>query len=137
MVCRSFKGRELPLHNKLICILPDAYNYLSEMILLRCTEYSLEIGLQKLSPVPHEHSEQFSLKSIKEIYIPAKIIIPCQFITDSLKSAIKVYPHVRATGQPDLSFQNESTMCTVMIDNYGCMKSVTGKSGWAILQNSY
>ena len=63
------------------------YNYLSEAILLRCTKYSLEIELQELSsPVPHEHSEQFSLKSIKGIYIPAKIIIPCQFITDPLKS---------------------------------------------------
>ena len=90
--------------------------------------------------MPHGHSEQFSLKSIKEIYIPAKIIIPCQFINDPLKSlrifSIKVYPHVK----PDFSFENESTMCTViavMIDSYGCMKTVTGKSGWAILQNSY
>ena len=63
------------------------YNYLSEAILLRCTKYSLEIELQELSsPVPHEHTEQFSFKSIKGIYIPAKIIIPCQFITDPLKS---------------------------------------------------
>ena len=97
----------------------------------------------------HGHSEQFSLKSIKGIYIPAKIIIPCQFITDPLKSlriifhqslSIKVYPHVKATGQPDFSFENNSTMCTViavMIDKYGCMTAVTGKSGLAILQNSY
>ena len=68
-------------------ILPATYNYLSEAILLRCTKYSLETELQKLSSsVPHGHSEQFSLKSIKEIYIPAKIIILCQFITDPLKS---------------------------------------------------
>ena len=42
--------------------------------------------------------------------------------------------------KPDFSFENESTKCTViavMIDNYGCMTAVTGKSGWAILQNSY
>ena len=59
------------------------YNCLSESILLRCTKYSLEIELQELSPpVPHGQSEQFSLKSLKEIYIPAKIINPCQFITD-------------------------------------------------------
>ena len=52
-------------------------------MLLRCTKYSLKIELQKLSsPVSHGQSEQFSLKSIKEIYIPAKIINPCQFITD-------------------------------------------------------
>ena len=71
----------------LICILPATYNYLGEAILLRCIKYSLEIELQELSPpVPHGHSEQFSLKSIKGIYIPAKIIIPCQFITDPLKS---------------------------------------------------
>ena len=92
--------------------------------------------------MPNGHSEQFSLKSIKGIYIPAKIIIPCQFITDPLKSLrnIKVYPHVEATGQPDFSFENESTMCTViavMIDIYGCMKAFTGKSKWAILRNSY
>ena len=33
--------------------------------------------------------------------------------------SIKVYPHVKASGQPDFSFENESTMCTVravMID---------------------
>ena len=66
---------------------PRTYNCLSEAILLRCTKYSLEIELQKLSsPVSHGHSEQFSLKSIKGIYIPAKIIIPCQFLTDPLKS---------------------------------------------------
>ena len=48
------------------CILPATYNYLGEAILLRCTKYSLETELQKLSsPVPHGHSEQFSLKSIK------------------------------------------------------------------------
>ena len=46
----------------------------------QCTKYSLEIELQKLSPVPHGQSEQFSLKSINEIYIPATIINPCQFI---------------------------------------------------------
>ena len=52
----------------------------------RCTKYSLEIELEKISsPVPHGQSEQFSLKSIKEIYIPAKIIKPCQFIIDPLK----------------------------------------------------
>ena len=59
------------------------YNNLSESILLRCTKYSLEIELQELSPpVPQGKSEQFSLKSMKEIYIPAKIINPCQFIID-------------------------------------------------------
>ena len=36
-------------------------------------------------PVSNGQSEQFSLKSIKEIYIPAKIINPCQFITDPFK----------------------------------------------------
>ena len=47
----------------------------------------MEIELQKLSsPVPHGQSEQLSLKSIKVIYITAKIINPCQFITDPLKS---------------------------------------------------
>ena len=56
--------------------------------------------------------------------------------------AIKVYPHVKASGQSDFSFENESTctMCTViavMIGNYGCMKAVTSKNGWPILQNSY
>ena len=50
--------------------------------------------------------------------------------------------HLKASGQPDFSFENESTMCTViavMIGtcNYGCMKAVTNKSGWTILQNSY
>ena len=48
--------------------------------------------------------------------------------------------HLKATGQPDFSFENESSMCTViavMTNNYGCMKSVNGKSGWATLQNSY
>ena len=96
--------------------------------------------------MPHGHSEKFSLKSIKGIYIPAKIIIPCQFITDPLKSLRIIFQQslstnkVEATGQPDFSFENESTMCTViavMIDNYGCMTAVTGKSGRAILQNSY
>ena len=60
-------------------------------------------------------------KNIKEIYIPAKIIIPCQFITLPLKTLrIIYYPHVK----PDFSVGNESTMCSeiaVMIDNYGCM----------------
>ena len=93
-MCRSFKGRELPLHDKHsrkilyvffnLYILPVTYNCLSETILLK---YSLEIELQKLSsPVPHRQSEQFSWKSIKEIYIPAKIINPYQFITDPLIS---------------------------------------------------
>ena len=99
--------------------------------LLRCTKYSLEIDLQELfSPVPHGQSEQFSLKSMKEINIPAKNINPCQFITDPLKSS----------GQPDFSFENESTMCTVVAvisNNCGCMKAVTSQIGWAILQNSY
>ena len=63
-------------------ILPATYSCLSETILLRCTKYSLKIELQKLSsPVSHGQSEQFSLKSIKEIYIPAKIINPCPFIS--------------------------------------------------------
>ena len=45
----------------------------------------MEIELQKLSsPVPHGQSEQFSLKSTKEIYIQAKIINPSQFIIDPL-----------------------------------------------------
>ena len=47
--------------------------------------------------------------------MPAKIINPRQFITDPSKSLellfIKVYPHVEASGQPDFSFDNESTMC--------------------------
>ena len=63
------------------------------MILLRCTKYSLEIELKILSyPVPHGQSEQFSLKSIKEIYIPSKIINPCQFIKhlDNLTSHSKM-----------------------------------------------
>ena len=68
-------------------IVPASCNCLSESILLRCTKYSLEIELRELSPpVPHGQSEQFSLKSMKEIYIPAKVINPCQFITDPLKS---------------------------------------------------
>ena len=55
-------------------------NCLSEEILLRCTKYSLDIELQELSSaVTHGQSEQFSLKSIKKINIPAKIINPCQF----------------------------------------------------------
>ena len=95
MVCRSFKGRELPLHDKhprkilfVFHIVPATYNCLSETFLLRCTKYYLEIELQKLSsPVPHGQSEQFSLESIKEIYIPAKIINLCQFITDPLKTS--------------------------------------------------
>ena len=62
------------------------YNCLSESILIRCTNYSLETELQELSPpMPHGQSEQFSLKSMKEIYIPAKIINPGQFITDPVK----------------------------------------------------
>ena len=61
-------------------------NCLSESILLRCTKYSLEKELQELSPpVPNGQSDQFSLKSMKEIYIPAKNINPCQFINDPLK----------------------------------------------------
>ena len=71
-------------------IVPAKYNCLSELILLRCTKYSLEIELQELSStMPYRQSEQFSLKSMKEIYIhvPAKIINLCQFITDSLKSS--------------------------------------------------
>ena len=43
----------------------------------------------------------------------------------------------KTTGQPDFPFENDSTMRTVMIDNYRCMKAVSGKSGRAILQNSY
>ena len=99
VACRSFKGRELPLHDKhRFYILPATYNYPSEAILLRCRKYSLEIELQKLSsPVPHGHSEQFSLKSIKEIYIPAKIIIPCQFIAERLKSLRITYHHSLST----------------------------------------
>ena len=66
-------------------IVPATYNCLSESILLKCTKYSLKIELQELSsPVPHGQSEQFSMK---EINIPAKIINPCQFITDPLKSS--------------------------------------------------
>ena len=93
--------------------------------------------------MPHGHFEQFSLKSIKEIYIPAKIIIPCQFITDLFKilenyfKSKFIHTLNKTTGQPDFPFENESTMRTVMIDNYGCMKAVSGKSGRAILQNSY
>ena len=69
-------------------IVPATYNRLSESILLRCIKCFLEIELQELSsPVPHGQSEQFSLKSMKEIYIPAKIINPCQFITYPLKSS--------------------------------------------------
>ena len=48
--------------------------------------------------------------------------------------------HLKASGQPDFSFENESTKCTViavMIGYYGCMKAVISKSGWTILQNSY
>ena len=36
--------------------------------------------------MPHEQSEQFSLKSIKEINILAKIMNPRQFINGSLTS---------------------------------------------------
>ena len=77
----------MPLHDKhprKICIL----FCLSESILFRCTKYSLEKELQELSPpVPQGQSEQLSLKSMKEVYIPAKIINPCHFITDPLKSS--------------------------------------------------
>ena len=69
-------------------IVSVTHHCLSESILLRCTKYSLEIELQELSsPVPHGQSEQFSLKSMKEMDIPANIINPCQFITDPLKSS--------------------------------------------------
>ena len=58
------KGENYHFMTNTICILPVTNNYLSEAILLRCTKYSLEIELQKLSsPVPHGHSEQFSLKT--------------------------------------------------------------------------
>ena len=90
-------------------------NCLSESILLRCTKYSLEIKLQELSsPLPRGQSEQFSLKSMKEIYIPAKIINPCQFITDPLKSSRNIIHTLKASGQLDCSFENESTMCKVI-----------------------
>ena len=59
--------------------------------------------------MPHGHSEQFSLKSIKGIYIPTKIIIPCQFITDPLNPcelfSIKVYPHVNPTSHSKMKVQ--------------------------------
>ena len=42
--------------------------------------------------------EQFSLKKMKEIYVPAKII----------------NPHAKASGQLNFSFENESTMCKVI-----------------------
>ena len=51
-----------------------------------------------------------------------------------------LYLPLKAFGQPDFSFENESTMCTVIavvIGIYGCMKAVTSKCGWAILQNIY
>ena len=86
-------------------------------------------------------SEHVSLKSIKEIYMSAKIVNPFQFLTNPLLKMIKNYFHSKfSTGQPNFSFKHESTLCTViavMIGNYGCMKAVTSKNGWAILQNSY
>ena len=82
-------------------------NCLNETILLK---YFLETDVQKLSsPVPHGQSEQFSLKSIKEIYIPAKIINPCQFITDPLKSSRIIFHQSL--------FKNESTLYYVHSDS--------------------
>ena len=76
-----------------------------------------KIELQELSsPVPHGQSEQFSLKSMKEIYIPAKIINPCHFITYPLKSLrIIIHTLFKASGQLDFSFENESAMCKVTV----------------------
>ena len=52
---------------------------------------------------------------MKEIYIPAKIINPCQFITDSLKSSwIIIHTLFKASAQLDFSFENESTKCKVI-----------------------
>ena len=85
--------------------------------------------------MPHWQSELFSLKSI-----PAKIINLCQFVTDPLKSLNIFSIKVKPSGQPDFSFENESTMCmviAVMIDNFECMKAVTSQTGCSILQNSY
>ena len=77
---------------------------------------------------------------MKETNIPAKIINPCQFITDPLNSS-KIITHTlkHLDNYIDSSFENESTKCkviAVMIAK-GCMKAVTSKTGWAILQNSY
>ena len=78
--------------------MPATLNFLGETILLRFTKCSLEIGLHELpSAVPHGQSEQFSLKRIKEINIPAKIINPCQFIIGPLKSS-KIIFHLSLAG---------------------------------------
>ena len=66
---------KLTLQENLICILVCAsYVELSQKIFSgNC--YKTD---------PHGQSEQFSLKSRKEINISAKIINPCQFITDQV-----------------------------------------------------
>ena len=64
--------------------------------------------------MPHGQAGQFNLKSLKEIYIPAKIIHPCQFITGTLKILKNYYPYAKASGQLDFSFENESIMCKVI-----------------------
>ena len=63
--CVDHSKEQTPQETLFCKFLPATYSCLSETILLRCTKYSLEIELQKLSsPVPHGQSEQYSLKSI-------------------------------------------------------------------------
>ena len=50
---------------------------------------------------------------MKEIYIPAKNINPCQFITDPL-NVKNYYPHTKASGQLDVSFENESIKVVII-----------------------
>ena len=86
--------------------------------------------------MPHGQSEQFSLKSIKEIYISAKIVNPCQFINDPLKFPSKLI-HMFKHLDNLTSHSKMKVLCTVtavIMGNYGCMKAVISKSGWDILQ---
>ena len=100
-------------------IVPATYNCLSESILLRCTKQELQ---ELSSPVPHRQPEQFSLKSMKEIYIPAKIINPSQFVTDPLKTLrIIIHMHLHP-----VSSELENSGIRVTVDN--C--SVTEHRRW-------
>ena len=60
--------------------------------------------------MPHGQSEQFSLKSMKEIYIPAKIINPCQFITDPLKS-LRIIIHTLKHLDNETSHSKMKVLC--------------------------
>ena len=57
------------------------------------------------SPVPHGQSQQFSLS--KNYKSPSIYNL-------SFKVLKNYYPHAKASGQLDISFENESTMCKVI-----------------------